>query len=537
MDGRARDPHALAFAAAVGLAVLVVFAPALRNGFIDLYDDPLYVLSNDHVRAGLSASGVAWSFTTTAAHNWHPLTWLSHMADVSLVGLAPWGHHLTSILLHACCAVLLLLFALECGLGGWAAAFVACAFALHPLRVQSVAWIAERKDVLSGAFALATLLIWLRWTQAPSRARYAAALVTFALGLLAKPMLVSLPAALLLLDLWPLGRTGPAGPGWRRLAWEKVPFAALSVAISAVTMAVQSRSGAVQSGAAFPLDERLANAAVVPFLYLGKTVWPAGLSVYYPHPGADLPVALAVAAAATLAAITAAAFLLRGRAPYLLVGWLWFLVTLLPVIGIVQVGRQGMADRYTYLPLIGPVLALAAAARARASAASRDVRTGVAAAGATALVALGAVTVSQVALWRDSETLFRHAAEVTERNAIAANGLGVLAARAGRLDEALARYARAVEDDPGFGVAQKNYAALLLSLGRVEEAALPADAAARLMPDDAPARFVHGAALAMRGHLDEAAAELEAVLALQPDHARARAMLAQVRAELGAGAR
>jgi hypothetical protein len=527
-------PAASSLVAGIALAVAtaLVFWPALQNGFIELFDDNVYVTSNPVVLQGLTADGLRWAFTTVHSHTWHPLTSLSHMADVSMFGLDPRGHHLASVLVHAVVAALVLALLRAARVGLATSLIAAAAFALHPLRVESVAWVSERKDVLCVALSLGTALAWLRFGRTGDRRAYAAALVLFLLALLAKPMAVSIPAVLLLLDLWPLGRAE------RSRAWplvvEKVPFAGIAAAVALATFVAQRASGAVQDGSRLPLSARLANAAVVPFLYLGKTVWPSDLSVFYPHTGAETPVAVALGAALLLVAATAAAWRLRRHAPWLLVGWGWFLVTLLPVIGLVQVGRQGMADRYTYLPSVGLVLALAAGAEAALGATRRRWASAAAAALAVAcVVALAVATRSQLAVWRDSRSLFLHARAVTDRNSVAANALGVLQARAGDLEGAARLYAEAVAFDPGSAVARQNFAGILLALGRPDEALPEGAEAVRLDPSNPQAHFVHGIALALGGRLTEAAAELETAIALRPDYANARAALADVRARLG----
>ena len=338
----------------VAVATLAVYARVATFDFINL-DDPEYVHDNAHVLDGLSREGFVWAFTTTSQANWHPLTWLSLQLDAELGGGSPRVFHATNVLLHVVSAVLLFfLFARMTG-SVWRSALVAALFAVHPLHVESVAWITERKDVLSTALGLVACHLWVRSLERARVASRALAVAAYAASLLAKPMLVSLPILLLLFDVWPLRRTEP----WRRLIVEKAPYIALAAASCVVTSFAQAGGGVMRSLTQYPLQARGANAAVSYVLYLAKAAWPANLSVYYPYPYGGLPAWAVVGAVATLTVVTAVCVRSRSRAPYLLVGWLWYLVSLLPVIGLVQVGSQAMADRYTYVPLIGPFVMLA----------------------------------------------------------------------------------------------------------------------------------------------------------------------------------
>lgn len=528
--------HPAVLAAGIALVTLAVYAPTLGYGFIDVYDDGQYVLSNAVVRRGLTVDGIAWAFGVHA-HNWHPLTWVSHMADVSLFGLDPRGHHLVSVLLHAGNAVLVFLLVAALLESAGAAALVALAFALHPLRLESVAWIAERKDVLSAFLGLASLLAYLRAARSRSRAALLFSWGALGLGLLAKGTLVTWPLLLLLIDAWPLGRLSAARPEERRRALlEKLPFVALAAAVAGATLYAQGSTAAMASGQALALEVRAANAVVSVFGYLGKLAWPARLSIFYPHPGAAVLGWQALAATAGLVMLTALAIRVRRQVPAAAFGWAWFLITLLPVLGLVQVGRQAMADRYTYLPSIGILIAVVSflSAVARRAAPVR----GAALAGTAGLAACAGLAVStavQSPVWRDSASLFTHARAMTVRNAIAANALGVLAARAGRLPEALLLYGEAVDFDPTYGTARQNLAALLLAIGRADEAFPHAAEAARLDPANPSAHYVHGVALELHGLLVEASAEYEAALALRPDYESALERLRALRA--GAAAR
>jgi hypothetical protein len=404
-------------AGALALLTLTAFLPSLGNGFVNL-DDSLYVTGNRVVKKGLTGEGFAWALTANVANNWHPLTMFSHMLDCELFGLNAAGHHGMSLLLHL--GNVLLLFEVLRRMTGdpWRSAAAAGLFAVHPLRVESVAWVAERKDVLSGLFWILAMGAYARYVREPSPKRYLPILLAMALGLMAKPMVVTLPFVLLLLDAWPLGRLRLDEPGWPRrlgrLTVEKLPLLALSAVGSLVTLRFQTTS--LVSLEVLPWSLRLANTAVSYATYLGKTILPRNLAVFYPIPLA-IPAWKAWAAAALLLVLTALALWKARKAPWFLVGWLWFLGTLVPVIGIVQVGRQAMADRYTYIPSIGLFLAICWAVPALAV--GRRWRPVLAGATVLALLALTAVTWAQVRHWSNSGTLFRHALAVTQGNYVA----------------------------------------------------------------------------------------------------------------------
>jgi len=528
------------------------------------FDDPEYLTANPHLAGGLGADTVAWALTTGHAANWHPVTWLSHALDVSLFGLWPPGHHAVNLALHALGALLLFLAVARLTGSTWRSALVAALFALHPLRVESVAWVSERKDLLGGLFWFATMLAYERWARRPSPARYAAVTALFALGLASKPMLVTLPFALLLLDAWPLGRLDLAHPSPRAL-WplvrEKLPLLALSAAASAITLAAQSSWGSTRPLAGIPLADRLANAVVAVVLYLVKTLWPSSLAVFYPYPVGGHGALRVAAAGATIAALTAGALLLRRRFPSLAVGWLWFLGTLVPVLGIVQVGNQAMADRYTYVPGVGLALAVAFALpdakRSRATAA----------AAAAAIAALAVATAVQVSRWSSERELFEHAARVTEGNWLAAtvigmdlerrgdragaiaryreavgwnprapealNNLGNALTAEGRLDEGIGYLREAVRAWPGHLSALSNLGAALAEAGRAAEAVPYLAQAAARAPDHAGIRYNHGLALLDAGRPAEAVTELEAAVRLSPGDPQARAWLERARAAQG----
>jgi protein O-mannosyl-transferase len=403
----------LLLGAALALLTLAVWLPALRNGFTNL-DDPYYVTANPQVLRGITRAGIAWAMTAKVASNWHPLTLLSHMLDCQLFGLDPAGHHATSLLLHL--ANVLILFAVLCRMTGAAgrSAVVAALFALHPTHVESVAWVAERKDVLSALFWILAMGAWARYARQPSAGRYLLVALLMVLGLAAKPMVVTLPFALLLLDVWPLDRLHL---GWRRLILEKLPLLALSAASSLITLRYQQASLAPLDVA--PWSLRAANALVAYAAYLGKLFLPRHLAVFYPIP-LSIPAWQAAGAALLLIAITALAVRRARREPWLLTGWLWFLGTLVPVIGLVQVGRQAMADRYLYIPSIGLFLAVVWSVAEL----GRRHRAVLATAAGAVLLALAVMTRVQIGYWSDSATLFRHALAATGDNYLAHIGLG-----------------------------------------------------------------------------------------------------------------
>jgi len=535
----APDRRAWLAAAAVALATLVVFWPVLGNSFIDLYDDGPYVLQNPAVRGGLGSGGIAWALTAVHSHNWHPLTWISHMADVQFFGLDPWGHHLTSVLLHAVNAGLVVLLFVALGAPVGAALAAGGVFGLHPLRLESVAWVAERKDVLSGFFFLLSLLAWVRNARRPSRKAYAVSLGAFALGLLSKPMVVTLPAILVLVDLWPIAQVRIAvDPGarvaWRQEAIRLAPFAGLSVAVAAITVLGQGASGSFVAAQGLSFGQRIANAATSVFAYLGKMAWPANLAVYYPHPHQELLQPIPLLALAGILAVTVATVVAWRRAPWLLVGWGWYLVMLLPVLGILQVGNQAMADRYTYLPGLGILLAVTwtyVAVWNRAS--SRATRLVAGGAVAVIVLSLASGTRAGIPAWKDSESLFLASRESTGRNALASNGLGAIAAGRGQFDRAEFHFRESIAADPGFPVPWQNLAALLLQQGRAAEGFPVALEAVRLDPGNPKAHYAVGVAFEIQGRLPEAAAAYEEALRRMPEHAMARRRLAEVRAAMG----
>jgi tetratricopeptide (TPR) repeat protein len=485
---------------ALVLATLAAYCPLWHCGFV-LFDDNDYVTSNEMVKRGLTWRGVAWAFSTVHASNWHPLTWLSHMLDCQLYGMNPFGHHLTSLLLHAANAVLLFLLCQRMTRAPWRSALVAALFALHPLHVESVAWISERKDVLSMLFALLSALAYARHAECRQARFLWLSVALFGLGLMAKPMLVTLPFLFLLLDYWPLQR-------WRRplvpLIVEKVPYFLLAAASCIATVAAQARGGAMTSFAVEPLSLRLANAPVACARYLFKTILPINLAAYYPlHSWPSLEVA---GAALLLIVLTVVAIRLRSTQPALVVGWLWFLGALVPVIGLVQVGAQAMADRYHYLPGIGLFILAVWTARGRTAEICACLF----------LAMCATVTWVQVHYWTDSETLFRHAVAVTERNSIMESNLGKVLLLQNRIDDALPHLQRAVEYDPRFPLPHLNLGEAWLAKGQIDQALSQFEIQVSLTPDDARARFNFGAVLLDAGLPRDAAPQLQRAVELNP---------------------
>jgi tetratricopeptide (TPR) repeat protein len=553
-----------AIALVCGLLALLTFGAmggVRSNGFV-LYDDEPYVTSNAHVLQGLNAETVAWAFTTTECSNWHPLTWLSHATDVQLYGLNAGAHHTSSLVIHALNAILLFLLFFRLTGVLWPSALAAGLFAVHPLHVESVAWAAERKDVLSTLFWLLTLLAWVRYVRTKTLGAHGLAVLLFVFGLMAKPMLVTLPFTMLLLDFWPLRREATL----LKLLKEKAVFFGLSAASVAMTLFAQHEGGAIKTFEAYPLAERLANGIVASVTYLGKTVWPVRLAVFYPYEHTGHPSWAVAGATILLAAITAIAIRSRAYAPYLAFGWFWYLGTLVPVIGLVQIGSQAMADRYTYVPLIGIFIATAWALAAIAESV-RGARYPVVIATCLGLAVLAAASRAQVATWRDNTTLFRRALAVTSNNALAHNNLaaglmneerlgeaiehcrealrikpdyfeahsnlGLLLAKTGRMPEAVEQFRQAVAINPDSEKVHNNLAVACAALSLLDESAEHFREVIRLNPRNTKAHDLLGQVLALQGRVAEAVAEFEEAIRLKPDYDEAREDLARAKAAFG----
>lgn len=535
---RLKDRSGAWLALALLALVWVAYGQVRGFAFINM-DDPQYVTGNLHTQAGLGWSSLVWAFRTGATGNWHPLVWLSHMLDVSLFGMNPGPHHLVGVALHGANSVLVFLLLRRLTGAFWASAVVAALFALHPAHVESVAWVAERKDVLSTCLALLTLLAYEGWVRAPGPGKRAAVLGLYALGLTAKPMLVTLPLLMLLLDHWPLRRTaGSARERWLLLR-EKLPLLALAGASCVITFLVQRANGNVARIDVLPLAMRLGNALFAYVRYLGMLVWPAGLAVFYPYPAKAGLLAKALASAALLLAISFAAVRAGRRRPYLLVGWLWYLITLLPVIGIVQVGSQAMADRYTYLPYLGPFLALTwGAAEWLRGRAVRPWVQGLLA--AAVLAPLLALSWRQVGHWRNSVTLFSHAARVTRNNPVAHQNLAAAYAEQGQFAEAVPEYQAASRLAPRSYRPHAALAAALQELGRNDEAIAECRRALACWPEDYRSAYQAGTLLVRARRLAEAAPFYRTFLALEaqrlaaePDPGRERRRSQDARMTLG----
>jgi tetratricopeptide (TPR) repeat protein len=509
-----REGRDAAIAAAIFALTCAVYAGALANGFVRM-DDPSYVTENPLVRGGLTLESARAAFAEVRAANWHPLTWISHMLDVEAYGLAPAGHHATSVILHALSSALLFIaWRRLCSASGPApAAGLALAFGLHPLHVESVAWVSERKDVLCGLFWVLSLLAYAEWVRRPSGGRYALLLAAFGLGLLSKPMIVTLPVALLLLDAWPLQRAQP----WRALLVEKLPLFAIAAVFAGWTWYVHA--SAVRTDVA-PLAA-LATALTAIGAYLAQTLLPFGLSPLYPL-AAAAETGPAVASALVLAALGALGWRERRRRPYLLVGGLWFVGTLLPVSGVVPIGYHARADRYTYIPLIGIFAALAWGCADLAGRGPRA-RRAVGALACAVLAFWGARTVAQVGVWRDTRTLFEHALAVDPRNYVARTEVAILLERDGDLSAALAEYERVVAERPEYTRARANLGHALLTSGRPAEALAEFEAARSLAPHMPELYFQTARALEALGRPHEALAYHVEELRRQPGHGPARA--------------
>ena len=518
--------YAMILCVALVAVTVGVFLQTGDHGFIT-FDDPGYVTDNPRVKGGVTGENVAWAFSATAMSNWHPLTWLSHMLDVELFGLDPRGHHLTNVFFHA--ATTLLLFFLLAQITGapWRSLFVAALFALHPLHVESVAWVAERKDVLSGFFWFLTLLLYAGYAKRGGAARYLLALLSFAAGLMAKPMLVTLPVVLLLLDHWPLRRSALGS-----LVKEKIPFFALSAASSVITVIAQEQGGAMKTLDAIPLGSRIGNAVIAYVKYIGKMFWPADLAMLYPFPG-SIPLWQVSVSFLLLVLFSALAIGYRRRCPYLVTGWFWFLATLVPVIGIVQVGGQSMADRYTYLPLTGLFLVLAWGI-GDLSQGLRYRKAVLAVLAAGVVAASAAVTWRQVGYWKDNLTLYRHALDVTEGNYTIRNNYASALAERGDLDAAIREYRDVLKKWPHLPRVHNNLGQVLAARGNIAEAishhnealrltsdaSIPNGNAARTF-DRATAHLNLGNVFLAQGQIPGAIREYNATLELRPDFDKA----------------
>ena len=524
------------------LTILVVFRQVVNYDFTN-YDDDNYVTENHHVQHGLTLANVIWAYTSFKPSYWMPITWLSFMLDFELYGLNPSGYHLTNLFLHIANALLLFLIFKRMTGAVWKSAFIAALFALHPLNVESVAWVAERKNVLSTFFWMLTILTYIYYVARPSLKRYMLIPLTFAFGLMAKPMVVTLPFVLLLLDYWPLERFQPdqwlsrnhlprsksySAPGQRtrtlHLVLEKTPLFVLAVIVSVMAFLVQQGSGAAKSTEQYPLTDRIVNALVSYVNYIGKMIWPKNLAVFYPHPGNNW--ALWQVGGAFLLLVFVSILVLRTarRHPYFVVGWLWYLGTMVPVIGLVQSGDQGMADRFTYVPLIGLFIMITWGASELVKT-WRHRRMILAVTASTLLLTFAICSSLQVRHWKNNITLFTHALNATENNFLAHHNLGSAIARQGRYEEATAHFMETLRISPKHVKAHYNLALALAKQGRLDEAIAHYSDALRLRPDYPEALNGLGVALARQGKLKDAIAHFTAALQVKPDYAPARGNL------------
>lgn len=505
-------------------AAAAVYWQTLGFGLTN-YDDNLYVTDNPRVVSGINPSNVLWAFTAVDCANWHPLTWLSLMLDSSIGGLNPAVFHGTNVILHILNSCLLYLLLVRLTGSRVPGAFAAALFALHPMRVESVAWVAERKDVLSGLFWMLTILCYISYARKPGVFRYLTVVVLYALGLMSKPMLVTLPLVLLMLDAWSLRRIGAPGPGavrFRALIGEKIPLFALALASSVAAVVAQRKGEALAGLALIPVGVRVANALVNYWGYIGKTFLPVGLIPIYPNPGDSLPAWMAPLSAAGLAAVTVAVVLSARKKPYLAVGWGWFIITLIPVIGLVQIGRQSIADRYTYLPHIGLFIMLVwgvADLCARGAAGKRTAAALCAAAGCLVLAVLGSLSYRQAQIWRDDLTLHSYTVKTAPLNPIGHFNLAHALIQSNRMDEAISHLRRAVELDPDYPEAHSNLGAALSTQGLHQEAVEHCLAAIRLRPGFADAYGNLGAALLGLNRLDEAEQAFREAISLDRENA------------------
>ena len=506
-----------------------LFFQVRHHEFFDV-DDPPYVTQNAHVQMGLARESIGWAFTAIHSANWHPLTWLSHMLDCRLFGLDPFHHHLTNVYLHSANAVLLFLLLRMLTGALWRAAFVAAVFAVHPLAVESVAWVAERKNVLSTFFWFLTMALYARYVRRPTGRAYGWVALSLALGLMAKPMLVTLPVVLFLMDFWPLNRAGPPR-SVQSLIFEKIPLMALAAASSAITIVAQKSDAAMYSLKAISLSERLVNALLSFIKYIGLMVWPGGLAFFYPYDRAALTGLNALGFGAALAAVTGMAVASFRRRPYLAFGWFWYLVTLLPVIGLVQVGSQALADRYTYVPLIGLYVIIAWGVH-DLTCGVRGARITAAVAAFVVIAALARATWVQTGLWRDSVTMYTHAIRVTRDNDMALYNLGNLYLKSGRYADAVEHYSESVRINDRDPWVLNNLGYALHRAGNRKEAVVQYTKAIQLKPDYGRARYNLGNALAEEGNYAEAEKQFAEAVRYDPANQHARANLEKVRAIL-----
>jgi len=510
------------------VAILLLYGPVRQFDFIN-FDDPMYIVDNGYVQTGLNLKSIIWAFTDTHTGNWHPLNWLSYMMDVELFGLAPGTHHMTNVFFHMINAMLLFIVLKRMTNKIWQSGVVAMLFALHPLHVESVAWISERKDVLSAFFGFLTMWSYVRYVEKPGLKRYLPVSVFFLLGLMAKPMLVTLPFVLLLLDYWPLKRFNMSlsksnnNPFTMGLVLEKIPLFFLTVISSLITFITQEKGGAVASIVVLPLDVRAANALVSYLLYLWKMICPQNLAVFYPYPE-TIPKVLIISAFLTMVLILSLGVYFRKKYPYVISGWLWYLGTLVPVIGLIQIGEQSMADRYVYIPMIGIYIIIVwgvsdCFGKFRYKTAVLGII------GVAVCVGLALTTRAQVLLWKNSMTLLEHTIKVTDNNYMIHNNLGIAYAKAGRYDEAAKNLSAALQINPDYLKAQHEMGNVVIARGDLNRAIAYYSAALKINPRYAPAHHNLGLALLRSGKIDAAISHFKQALSAQSGYRDARQSL------------
>ncbi|MFH1616265.1 MAG: tetratricopeptide repeat protein [Planctomycetota bacterium] len=559
----------LVFTLCIVIATVAVYLQCWRHDFIN-FDDPGYVTENIHVKKGLNWENVLWAFTTFDQSNWHPLTWLSHMADCELFGLAPGPHHMVNVLLHLLNTVGLFYVFYRMTNRLWTTAFIASLFALHPLHIESVAWISERKDVLSTFFWILTMILYLGYIRCPQRKRYWLVIVCYALGLMAKPMLVTLPVVLILLDFWPLGRFQPAGPAGKiayyHLIVEKIPLFILAALASIVTFIAQREGGSVATIDQIPLLTRLSNVFVSYSAYIFKMFRPLNLAVFYPYPAYGVPLRQGLVCFAVILCTTIAAVCLIRTMPWVFTGWFWYIITLLPVIGLVQIGAQARADRYTYIPLIGLFIIIAWTAR-ELLCRHRFLKPVFGICAILVIVLLAICSRRYLEKWHDNSTLLEHALTVAgpsttihgnlgstylkagkieqavkhlhaalrikQNDFRAHDALALALSRQGRIDEAVSHWNEAIAANPSYVAAYNNLAVAYAEHGRTDEAIACYRKALEINPDLPEARNNLGNALLSQGKTDQAVAEYKIAIDLDPGYARAHYNLAIVLEKVG----
>jgi Flp pilus assembly protein TadD len=513
------------------LITLAIYLPAGNHQFINL-DDNLYVTANPHIVSGLTWQNITWAFTSVEAGNWHPITWLSHMSDVELYGMTPRGHHLTSVVIHTFSTVLLFLLLLRWTDSAWPSAFAAALFALHPMHVESVAWVSQRKDVLSAFFWFLTLLLYGEYVTKRNLSLYFLSLVVFMMGLMSKPMIVTLPIIMLLVDFWPLGRyQNLKEAGFDKqlarliaLIKEKIPFVFCSLILGLITIYAQGSAGAIAGFSTISLSLRCKNAVVSYVKYISKTAWPFDLAVYYPFPP-FIPLWQVICSSLTIILLTVSVIRFGRRYPFLLVGWLWFLITLVPVIGIIQVGNQSMADRYSYIPATGLFIIIAWGGANLVKSLRRYQHAMLMLLAGTLVILSAVVTKQQLGYWQNDISLFQRTLQLTANNYMINNNLALALQSNADLDAAILHFQEALRIAPDYVAAHNNLGIAFQTKGQLDAAIQEYRRALQIDPNDSHARSNLGAAYQTAGNLDAAIREYQEALRLAPDFKNARVNL------------